>query len=295
MNAPTKAEHDKRTMELAEELASAAVDNAHEMSDDNDFALLLAARAALKAHIEAQPATPQPAQEPAPAINVKALRHAVRTAWLTGVADFRRLYDKELFAVLGIVHFQDLYPESARASREALAPQPAQEPGTANGPIPDAMLQAAFSAKAQPAQREPAHWEKLRALGWQLFDCRVCGESAGAMVSPQPTQEPVAWIREWDGDDSDIGTYLSEVCTTMPADGYQWQPLYTSPQPAPAARPIPEGWNIERKHVPPFRNIHVKAPNGYVAVVQAPPLSRNPENILYMLADALLFKQGQKP
>lgn len=37
------------------------------------------------------------------------LRHAVRTAWLTGTDNFRQFYDRELFEVLGITMFQDLY------------------------------------------------------------------------------------------------------------------------------------------------------------------------------------------
>jgi hypothetical protein len=38
------------------------------------------------------------------------LRHAVRSAWMTGTPTFRQHYDKELFAVLGIKSFNDLYP-----------------------------------------------------------------------------------------------------------------------------------------------------------------------------------------
>lgn len=48
---------------------------------------------------------------------------------------------------------------------------------------------------------------------------------------------------------------------------------------------IPQGWQIERK-TGLFRAIHITAPNGYTAVVTT--LSRNPENVLYMLVDALL-------
>lgn len=42
-----------------------------------------------------------------------ALRVAARTAWLTGTDDFRRHYDEELFKVLGITCFQDLYEPTA--------------------------------------------------------------------------------------------------------------------------------------------------------------------------------------
>ena len=48
---------------------------------------------------------------------------------------------------------------------------------------------------------------------------------------------------------------------------------------------IPRGWKIERK-ADVLKTIHITAPNGYVASVST--IDRNPENVLYMLADALL-------
>ena len=47
----------------------------------------------------------------------------------------------------------------------------------------------AVRAAQSPSQplvevQEPGHWAKLRELGWTLQDCRVCGESAGAMTAP---------------------------------------------------------------------------------------------------------------
>jgi hypothetical protein len=58
----------------------------------------------------------------------------------------------------------------------------------------------------------------------------------------------------------------------------------------PAASPIPVGWRITRTDRKPFRRIEVRAPNGYAAEVDS--TARNPENILYMLADALLCAQA---
>ena len=46
------------------------------------------------------------------------------------------------------------------------------------------------------------------------------------------------------------------------------------------------GWEFERIDAPPFQRIVIKAPNGYTAVVDS--MDRNPANILYMLADAIL-------
>lgn len=47
-----------------------------------------------------------------------------------------------------------------------------------------------------------------------------------------------------------------------------------------------DGWEFERIDAPPFQRIVIKAPNGYTAVVDS--MDRNPANILYMLADAIL-------
>ncbi len=44
--------------------------------------------------------------------SVEELRAAVRTAWYTGTDDFRKGYDKALFALLDIGGFQDLFRSS---------------------------------------------------------------------------------------------------------------------------------------------------------------------------------------
>lgn len=49
---------------------------------------------------------------------------------------------------------------------------------------------------------------------------------------------------------------------------------------------IPEGWKIERTNKFPFKSIELTAPNGFATVIYSH--DRNPENILYMLADAIL-------
>lgn len=48
---------------------------------------------------------------------------------------------------------------------------------------------------------------------------------------------------------------------------------------------IPTGWKIEREN-DVLKTIHVTAPNGYVASVTT--IDRNPANVLWLLADALL-------
>lgn len=50
---------------------------------------------------------------------------------------------------------------------------------------------------------------------------------------------------------------------------------------------IPEGWTIKREQNNElFKSITITAPNGYAAYVSN--IERNPANILYMLAEALL-------
>lgn len=62
------------------------------------------------------------------------LRLAVRRAWMSGCENYREFYDKELFAMLGIEHLQDLYsPDWERASegfsvRGQVGPPPTGSP-----------------------------------------------------------------------------------------------------------------------------------------------------------------------
>ena len=50
---------------------------------------------------------------------VQALREQVRLAYLAGTDDFRRFYDAELFRVIGVTGFYDLYSPAG-----SVAPQP---------------------------------------------------------------------------------------------------------------------------------------------------------------------------
>lgn len=81
------------------------------------------------------------------------------------------------------------------------------------------------------------------------------------------------------GDPRDVANYCAFLWhhhehTTPPLpqrEGWQW---------------VPDGWKIERVDKPPFKRILVKAPNGYSTIADS--IATNPENILYMLADAML-------
>lgn len=55
---------------------------------------------------------------------------------------------------------------------------------------------------------------------------------------------------------------------------------------------IPEGWSIKESYINIFQAVEIKAPTGHTAIVYVH--ERNPANILYMLAKALLdSEQGQ--
>lgn len=61
----------------------------------------------------------------------------------------------------------------------------------------------------------------------------------------------------------------------------------------PADRRVPEGWKIERVDCKPFRSILIESPNGCGVLVYSH--ARNPENVLYMLAEALLSAAPEAP
>lgn len=50
--------------------------------------------------------------------------------------------------------------------------------------------------------------------------------------------EPVAWIREWDGDESDLGQFVIVGAKDEIDDVPGWFPVYAAPQPAVSAEPV---------------------------------------------------------
>lgn len=60
-----------------------------------------------------------------------------------------------------------------------------------------------YAAPPQAEPAEPEHWAKLRARGWTITDCKVCGESAGALAMP-----------------SDIMLTVGEFTLSRGRDGY---------------------------------------------------------------------------
>jgi hypothetical protein len=62
-----------------------------------------------------------------PPIDRELLRRAVRTAWLTGVENFRESYDSAICTALNITHFQDLWARPAVASKNAPTPTPSDD------------------------------------------------------------------------------------------------------------------------------------------------------------------------
>lgn len=66
----------------------------------------------------------------------------------------------------------------ARAAIEQQAP--AYPPD--DGPLTDEQVQSIRRVVEQT--KDADHWKALEAKGWQIQDCKVCGESAGAYVKP---------------------------------------------------------------------------------------------------------------
>jgi hypothetical protein len=97
--------------------------------------------------------------------------------------------------------------------------------GRANG-----LWEAAKVARAQLSETTAADADCLKT---KCADPETCGESGechrrvfskvpdGFILVPA---KPVAWRREWDGDDSDLGMWIYEE--EREPDGYIWQALY---------------------------------------------------------------------
>lgn len=58
----------------------------------------------------------------------------------------------------------------------------------------------AIPAKPEQAPEEPEEWAKMRALGWTIQNCRVCGSNASAMTQPLQAQpvapDAITWPKE---------------------------------------------------------------------------------------------------
>lgn len=56
-------------------------------------------------------------------------------------------------------------------------------------------------------------------------------EAAEAKLKAASEQEPVAWAREWEGDESDLGNMIIEFNKSECDDNPNWFPLYAAPIP----------------------------------------------------------------
>jgi hypothetical protein len=106
-------------------------------------------------------------------------------------------------------------------------------------------------------------------------------------MNPKPDQEAqqaaprgVRFIR----DELDCKRHMDE----NPAPGTDGGATYAPPTPQAPAVAVPRGWKIKRDDTPPFKCVEIHAPNGYGARVMSH--ERNPANVLYMLAEALLVE-----
>lgn len=75
---------------------------------------------------------------------------------------------------------------------------------------------------------------------WNCIAIRLKSDTSGYRAIPvtitpsaQPAEEPVAWCREWEGDESDLGNMIVVFdATERDAPVERWHPLYTKPVPA---------------------------------------------------------------
>lgn len=98
----------------------------------------------------------------------------------------------------------------------------------------------------------------------------------------------LAWMSEKGGftTDSEQAQRLNAMGCTPPYRPVTWADVPAPDVPAPG---VPEGWVIKRSDQDKlFNSITVRAPNGYTAIVDKG--LRCVENVLYMLAEALIAK-----
>lgn len=169
----------------------------------------------------------------------------------------------------------------AEAERAALSAEPAQSQTCieCGGPLqwrcPTCRI-AQSAAVAEPAHTDHPvrHWDRT---------CPACNASIDYSAEPaqEMTDEQIDAIKKsltwWNGS-HDMTNHRSFARAVIAADRASRLPE------------IPSGWKITQDDKRPFKCIEISAPNGYVARVMSH--ERNPSNVLYMLAEALL--RGEK-
>lgn len=67
---------------------------------------------------------------------------------------------------------------------------------------------------------------------------RDAWQTVVAEIAELRAQEPVGYVREWEGDDSDLGSMLFETEKNELDDNPNWQPVFA--RPVPAAQAVPD-------------------------------------------------------
>ena len=112
----------------------------------------------------------------------------------------------------------------------------------ANGTIDDLRAQVKRQAEMLRSHSESIHpnfdawWDSDKSSatpntykGWEE-SCRQAWYAAIDALKAQ--SEPVAWMREWEGDVSDLGNMIFAADESEKDDNPNWAPLYTTPQPS---------------------------------------------------------------
>ena len=128
-----------------------------------------------------------------------------------------------------------------------------------------------LQAKCAELERERDQWKYTAEIRQQHLEYTIKAQAG----------EPVGYHFSYT---TPFGHVVWDIDYTPRPDAIECYPLVRA-HPT-TERCVPEGWKIVRADSKPFKRIEIVAPNGYSTVVDS--LSRNPENILYMLAETMI-------
>jgi hypothetical protein len=76
---------------------------------------------------------------------------------------------------------------------------------------------------------EDSHGRQWHGIHWYDPNLDV-PDGTKLFAAPYQAQKPVAWMREWEGDVSDLGNMIFAASEDEKDDNQHWIPLYTTPQ-----------------------------------------------------------------
>jgi hypothetical protein len=258
---------------------------------------------ALRAALAAMPLPAAPSDQGTQAVAASGSRHELKTdpsafdAVAAGHKTFEIRWDDRGFAVgddLVLRRTQHTGAEMEAGSPLMYTGESLQvrvthvmrdRPGLAEGWVILSIALAAQPVKAAFLQDAIDRWDaQARAKGYADI------HSAMDAVPEVKAASPVAWLYRGGGHfaPTDDDLWHLKMGATAPDLGWTHQekmPVYAGPN-VTCRVGVPKGWAIRLESRDLFKPITVTAPNGYTAVVTN--TERNPANVLYLLAKALL-------